>query len=231
MFKTINPATGETLRNFEHLDESEIEFVLKSAWSAYQKAKTSTVSERIDRLRAVAKNLRARADELARSMSLEMGKPLKDSLAEVEKSATAFDYYAENLEKLVANETVKTGYSRSEIVKDSLGPVLAVMPWNFPLWQVTRFAAPAIGIGNPILLKHSDLVAGTAEIIASVFDSVAPGLLFNMRIDHEASAKVIADRRCVAVTLTGSARAGREIAAVAGKELKKTVLELGGSDA
>jgi succinate-semialdehyde dehydrogenase/glutarate-semialdehyde dehydrogenase len=160
-----------------------------------------------------------------------MGKPLKDSLAEVEKSATAFDYYAENLAVLVAAEPVKTAYAKSEIVKDSMGPVLAVMPWNFPLWQVTRFAAPAVGIGNPILLKHSDLVAGTADLITQVFDSVAPGLLFNLRIGHEEAAKVIADRRCVAVTLTGSAKAGREIAAVAGRELKKSVLELGGSDA
>lgn len=231
MFQTVNPATGETLKSYDHFAMAQVDSLLSEAWASYQKAKPSTVPDRANRLRALAAALRVRAQEIGCSMSLEMGKPLNDSLAEVEKSATAFDYYAENLERLVSAEAVKTGYARSEIVKDSMGPILAVMPWNFPLWQVTRFAAPAVGIGNPILLKHSDLVAGTSELIAQVFDSVAPGLLFNLRISHETAAKVIADRRCVAVTLTGSARAGREIASVAGRELKKTVLELGGSDA
>jgi succinate-semialdehyde dehydrogenase/glutarate-semialdehyde dehydrogenase len=231
MFQTVNPATGEVLKNFEHIEWSELDKILSVAWSAYQKAKSASVAERARRLRGIATALRARAPELGRLMTLEMGKPLKDSLAEVEKSATAFDYYAENLTELVSSEVVKSVYARSEIVKDSMGPVLAVMPWNFPLWQVTRFAAPAVGIGNPILLKHADLVAGTSELIGEIFNSISPGLLFNVRISHETASKVIADRRCVAVTLTGSARAGKEIAAVAGKELKKTVLELGGSDA
>ena len=164
-------------------------------------------------------------------MTLEMGKAIKDSLAEVEKCAVAFDFFAENLSSLLSPESVKTAYAKSAIVKDSIGPVLAVMPWNFPLWQVTRFAAPAVGIGNPILLKHADISAGTAEMIAEIFDHVSPGLLYNFRIDHDQAAKVIEDRRCAAVTLTGSARAGREIAQTAGKFLKKTVLELGGSDA
>jgi len=231
MFQTINPATGAVLKSYDHFGQEKIESLLKQAHQSYLDAKRKPVSERITHLRKLAETFRARAQELGHVMTLEMGKPLKDSLSEIEKSATGFDYYASNLEKLVASESVKTGYARSEIVKDSLGPILAVMPWNFPLWQVTRFAAPAVGIGNPILLKHADLVAGTSELIAEIFDSVSPGLLYNMRISHEDAAKVIGDRRCAGVTLTGSARAGREIAAVAGAQLKKTVLELGGSDA
>jgi succinate-semialdehyde dehydrogenase/glutarate-semialdehyde dehydrogenase len=230
-FQTVNPATDETLRHYEHLDSKKIEVLFTDARTSYLRHRTKSVGERSRDLHSIAKEFRSRKDEIARLMTMEMGKAIKDSLTEVEKSATTFDFYADQLENLLAGEAVKTSYARSEIVKDSIGPILAVMPWNFPLWQVTRFAAPAVGIGNPILLKHSDLCAGTAELIATVFDSVSPGLLYNFRIDHAEAAKVIADRRCAAVTLTGSARAGREIAAVAGRELKKTVLELGGSDA
>lgn len=230
-FKTVNPATGETLKNFEHVGDAVVERILAAAHAAYIDAKTKSIADRVSHLRAIAAAFRARKDDVAKLMTLEMGKALKDSLAEVEKSAGAFDFFAENLEAFLTPESAKTAYAASRIVKDSIGPILAVMPWNFPLWQVTRFAAPAVGIGNPILLKHSDLTAGTSELVAEIFDGVAPGLLFNLRIDHEQAAKVIGDRRCAAVTLTGSARAGREIAQTAGRHLKKTVLELGGSDA
>lgn len=231
MFSTVNPATGEKLKSFEHLNDAAIDQMLNAARGAYLGAKTKPIAARVQHLKEIATALRSQKNEIAKMMTLEMGKAIKESYGEVEKSASAFDYYAENLQKLLAGEPVKTAYAHSEIVKDSIGPVLAVMPWNFPLWQVTRFAAPAVGLGNPILLKHADLVAGTSELIGEIFDRVAPGLLFNMRISHESAARVIADRRCAAVTLTGSAKAGREIAAVAGRELKKTVLELGGSDA
>jgi succinate-semialdehyde dehydrogenase/glutarate-semialdehyde dehydrogenase len=230
-FQTVNPATGETLRSYSHLSSADVDERLDRSRAAYTRFKARSIDERARNLRALAESFRSHRDELARMMTLEMGKAIKDSLAEIEKSATGFDYYAENLKPLLAAEAVKTGYARSEIVKDSIGPILAIMPWNFPVWQVTRFAAPAVGIGNPILLKHSDLCAGTAELIVSIFESVEPELMFNFRIDHTEAARVIGDRRCAAVTLTGSARAGREVAATAGRFLKKSVLELGGSDA
>lgn len=231
MFQTTNPATGETLKTYRHLNSDEIESVLKSARDAYLAAKSKPTALKIEQLKKIGAGFRKNRTELAKLMSLEMGKPLKDGLAEVEKSATACDYYAENLEAFLAGEPVKANYDSAEIVKDSIGPVLAIMPWNFPLWQVIRFAAPAVGIGNPILLKHSDLTAGSADKIVEIFDDVAKGLMFNMRVGHEAAAKIITDRRVVGVTLTGSARAGREVAKVAGENLKKSVLELGGSDA
>ena len=230
-FKTVNPATGETLKSFSHLAKADVDKALKKAREAYLSAKTKSVADRSSDLKAIAKGLRARKSDLARIMTLEMGKPLKDSLAEVEKSAGTFEFFGEALPEMLKREEVKTTYVRSSIVKDSIGPILAVMPWNFPLWQVTRFAAPAVGIGNPILLKHSDLTAGTAALIGEIFDEVRDGLLFNLRIDHDQAAEAIGDRRCAAVTLTGSAKAGREIAQTAGHHLKKTVLELGGSDA
>jgi succinate-semialdehyde dehydrogenase / glutarate-semialdehyde dehydrogenase len=230
-FQTINPATGEPIASYTHLSESETEKILSLAHQHYLKAKSSSVSERSDKIKRLAAAFRRNQKSLAKIMTLEMGKPLKDSLAEVEKCAGACDYFAENLGRFLAGEEVKANYAHSKIVKDSIGPILAIMPWNFPVWQVIRFAAPAVGIGNPILLKHSDLTAGSAEKIAAIFDEVETGLMFNLRIDHEQAAKVIADRRIAGVTLTGSAKAGREIAQVAGKNLKKCVLELGGSDA
>lgn len=230
-FETINPATGDTLQSYQHLSSEQIESILATAYASYLKAKSKSIPEKVEQLKKIGEGFRKHKTELARLMTLEMGKALKDSVSEVEKSAGAFDYFAENLPKFLADEPVKANYAKSEIVKDSIGPILAIMPWNFPLWQVVRFAAPAVGIGNPILLKHSDLTAGSANKIVEIFDEVAPGLAFNMRIDHEQAAKVIADRRVFAVTLTGSARAGREVAKVAGENLKKAVLELGGSDA
>ena len=230
-FQTTDPATGATLQKFKHLSSAQIETILSEAHSEYLKAKTKTVSLKSDQLKKLAQGFRKHQKDLAKIMTLEMGKPLKDSLSEIEKCAVTCEYFAENLSKFLSGEDVKANYAKSEIVKDSIGPILAVMPWNFPVWQVIRFAAPAVGIGNPILLKHADLTAGSAEKIVEIFDEVAPGLMYNMRIDHDQAAEVIADRRVSAVTLTGSARAGREIAQVAGKNLKKAVLELGGSDA
>lgn len=230
-FETINPATGETLATYKHLTTEQIERLLAAAHGEYLKAKSKPVSLKVEQLKKLGDAFREQKEELGRLMTLEMGKAIKDSIAEIEKSASAFDYFAENLPKFLTDESVKANYPKSEIVKDSIGPILAIMPWNFPLWQVVRFAAPAVGIGNPILLKHSDLTAGSANKIVEIFDSVAEGLMFNMRIDHEQAAKLIGDRRVSAVTLTGSARAGREVAKVAGENLKKAVLELGGSDA
>ncbi len=230
-FQTVNPATGEILKTYQHLDASEIERHLASAFVYYEKAKSKPVELKAQQLRLLAQALRSHLPDLAQTMALEMGKSLKEAHLEIEKCAVTCDYFSENLKTLMANEVVKSGYQQSYIAKDSLGPVLAIMPWNFPIWQVIRFAAPAVGIGNPILLKHADQTSGCAEMLQKIFDQVEKGLFFNLRVDHDQISQIIADPRVRAVTLTGSAKAGQEIAAVAGKNLKKTVLELGGSDA
>lgn len=230
-FQTQNPATGEKLATYTHLSASEVEKRVENAFQSFHLAKSQTVREKSQQLKALGQGLRSHSAELSRLMTLEMGKALKDSLAEIEKCAVTFDYFAENLERFLSAEDVKSNYAKSKIVKDSLGPVLAIMPWNFPVWQVIRFAAPAVGIGNPILLKHADLCAGVAEKMEQIFREVDPNLLYNMRIDHTQAATLIGDKRVRGVTLTGSAKAGREVAATAGQHLKKSVLELGGSDA
>jgi succinate-semialdehyde dehydrogenase / glutarate-semialdehyde dehydrogenase len=230
-FQTQNPATGEFLKRFEHLTSAQVEHQIESANKIFHERRMQSVSDRAAKLEALAQGLRSDLEPLARQMTLEMGKAIKDSKTEIEKCAVTFEYFAKNLSKFLSDETVEMENLKGKIVKDPLGPILAVMPWNFPIWQVVRFAAPAVGIGNPVLLKHSDLTAGTSEMLATIFDRVEKGLLFNLRVDHDQAARVIGDKRVRGVTLTGSTRAGREVAAQAGRHLKKTVLELGGSDA
>ncbi len=231
-FQTQNPANGQTLANYQHLSAAKVEKCIEQAFQIYQDTRGKlTVQERSERLKKIAEGLRSQKDSLARQMSLEMGKAIKDSLAEIEKSAHTCDYFSDELDIFLEEHDVHMGAQTGKIVKDPVGPILAIMPWNFPIWQVIRFAAPSVGIGNPILLKHADLTAGTAEMLAQIFERVNPGLLFNLQIDHKQAASVIGDKRVRGVTLTGSTRAGREVAAVAGQHLKKTVLELGGSDA
>jgi succinate-semialdehyde dehydrogenase/glutarate-semialdehyde dehydrogenase len=230
-FQTVNPATGEVLKSYQHFQAHEIEKNIQAAFLSYRKSQSKSVDLKSQQLRLLAQSLRSHAPELARQMTLEMGKAIKDSYAEIEKCAVCCDFFSDSLKSLLAPEEVKSVYNRSYIAKDSMGPVLAIMPWNFPIWQVIRFAAPAVGIGNPILLKHADQMAGCAEMIQMIFDQVEKGLLFNMRIDHDQASQIIADPRVRAVTLTGSAKAGQEVGSVAARNLKKSVLELGGSDA
>ncbi len=230
MFKTVNPATGEVLKNYSLMTDTEVDKVITSAFKSYTTEDLS-VNLRAQMLSDLAKSFRQQRQTLAVQVSSEMGKPLKDSSAEVEKCALAFDYFSQNLESFLASQDVPSDYKKSKIVKDAIGPILSVMPWNFPLWQLVRFAAPAVGIGNPILLKHSEVTAGTAKLLQEIFNGVSKNLLFNLTINHDQAALVIRDPRVRAVTLTGSTKAGRAIAKIAGENLKKSVLELGGSDA
>jgi succinate-semialdehyde dehydrogenase/glutarate-semialdehyde dehydrogenase len=230
-FQTQNPATGENLKQYEHFSSDTVEKQISTAYQVFHQDK-KTVQERAELLKKIALELRAQNSELSREMTLEMGKAIQDSKSEVEKCAVTCEYFAEHLAEFLTDQKVSLGGNRNaRVVKDPLGPILAIMPWNFPVWQVIRFAAPAVGIGNPILLKHANLTAGTATMLQALFEKVQPGLMFNLRIDHDQTARVIADKRVRGVTLTGSTRAGRQVAATAGQYLKKTVLELGGSDA
>jgi succinate-semialdehyde dehydrogenase / glutarate-semialdehyde dehydrogenase len=231
-FQSINPATGAVLETFEATSVAALESVLARAEAAWRDWRRHPYAARAIPLREAGRLLRERKTRYARTMALEMGKPLLQGEAEAEKCALACDYYAEHAAALLALEERRTEASRSYVRFDPLGPVLAVMPWNFPFWQVFRFAAPALMAGNVGILKHAPNVSRCALEIEALFgDAGFPvGVLQAILVEPDVVARVIADDRVRAVTLTGSPRAGGSVAEQAGRHLKKTVLELGGSD-
>lgn len=230
--QSINPATGDVLETFPETTANELDGILARADSASRAWRRRPIAERAERLRAAARILRERSAAAARTMALEMGKPLAQGVAEAEKCAWACDYFAEQAEQFLADEPHATDATRSYVRFGALGPVLAIMPWNFPFWQVFRFAAPALVAGNAGVLKHAPNVSRCALEIEAVFrDAGFPDGLFRaVFLENEAVGAVIGDPRITAVTLTGSGRAGSQVAERAGRHLKKTVLELGGSD-
>ena len=229
---TINPATGETVATFDALDASGIEAKLQRAAAAFVIQRSRSFSERAVRMNRAAAILEARADELGRMITIEMGKPVKAAIAEVKKCATVCRYYADNAEAQLADEIVKTDASKSFIRYEPLGAVLAVMPWNFPFWQVFRFAAPALMAGNVGLLKHASNVPQSALAIEEIFREAGfvDYEFQTLLIGSAAVAKLLDDDRVKAATLTGSEPAGASVASAAAKQIKKSVLELGGSD-
>lgn len=229
---TVNPATGETLRTFEPLSETAIDERLQRAAEAFEHYRRTPISERARCMLRAAEILESEKDSFARRMTLEMGKPIRAAVEEVVKCAWACRYYAENAERFLADEEVATTAARSYIRYQPIGPVLAIMPWNFPFWQVFRFAAPALMAGNTGLLKHASNVPQCALAIEEIFSLAGfpPGVFQTLLIGPNQVERVIEDPRVKAVTLTGSDRAGSEVARQAGRKLKKTVLELGGSD-
>ncbi len=231
--ETINPHTGQSEYRHELMDAAAIEAVLAAAGDAAERWAATPLEERGALLRAIGHQLRARRGDLQRIMTAEMGKLGKEALAEIEKCAGACDYYADHAAGYLRDEIVETDASRSYVRYEPLGCVLAVMPWNFPIWQVFRFLAPALMAGNVAVLKHASNVPRCADAIALVLRAAGlpEGVFGVLHIDNEQAADVIRDARIAAVTLTGSERAGRSIAANAGDQLKKCVMELGGSDA
>jgi succinate-semialdehyde dehydrogenase/glutarate-semialdehyde dehydrogenase len=232
MIASINPATGATLRTFEPLTENQIEDRLRRAAAAYQAYRRTSFAERARWLHAAAGILESEKDRLGRVMTLEMGKPIGGARAEAAKCALACRYYVEHGERLLADEPVDAGAGRSFIRYQPIGPVLAVMPWNFPFWQVFRFAAPALMAGNVGLLKHASNVPQCALEIEDVIRRAGfpPDVFQTLLIGSSQVERVIGDPRVKAVTLTGSEPAGAQVASQAGQRIKKTVLELGGSD-
>lgn len=226
-----DPWTGE-VRPFPLMPAAAVEARLAAAEAAFPAWSALSIEERAEHLRRIAAALRARRDDLALTMSAEMGKLRREALAEVEKSASACEYYADNAARYLADQAIATEAARSYVRYEPLGCVLAIMPWNFPVWQVFRFLAPGLMAGNVALLKHATNVPACADAIAEVLAEagVPEGVFGVLHIDNEQAAAVIADPRVKAVTLTGSERAGRSVAATAGAHLKKCVLELGGSD-
>jgi succinate-semialdehyde dehydrogenase/glutarate-semialdehyde dehydrogenase len=231
-FQSINPATGAVLETFEETEPGALETVLARADAAWRDWRRQPYAARAVLFREAGRLLRERKSRYARTMALEMGKPLPQGEAEAEKCALACDYYAEHAATMLALDERRTEASRSYVRFDPLGPVLAVMPWNFPFWQVFRFAAPALMAGNVGVLKHAPNVSRCALEIESLFrDAGFPAGVFQaIFVEPDVVARVIADDRVRAVTLTGSPRAGSSVAEHAGRHLKKTVLELGGSD-
>jgi succinate-semialdehyde dehydrogenase/glutarate-semialdehyde dehydrogenase len=229
---SINPANKQKIAEYSELDQAAIESKLQTAHQAFLEWHKTSFAERSKLMQAAATELRTRKSDLAKLAANEMGKTLAAGQAEVEKCALACDFYAENSEKFLSPEKVETDASDSYARFDPIGVVLAVMPWNFPYWQVFRFAAPALMAGNAGVLKHASNVQGCAQAIEEVFKAAGfpDGLFINLPIGSAKVEAVIRSPLIAAVTLTGSEKAGSAVAKVAGQEIKKTVLELGGSD-
>ena len=229
---STNPATGEVLKTFEPLTPAQIEAKIQLAATAFQKHRRTSFAERAACMLRAADLLEREKDDCARLMTLEMGKPLKAAMAEALKCATGCRYYAQNAEAFLADEVVETGARRSFIRYLPLGPILAVMPWNFPFWQVMRFAAPALMAGNVGLLKHASNVPQCALKIEDILRRAGfvEGVFQTLLIGSGPVDAILNDPRIVAATLTGSEQAGIQVGVSAAKRIKKVVLELGGSD-
>ena len=233
---TVNPATGKTEVVIETHTQAEVEARIAEAAAAADTLRRTTYAQRAQWMRAAADLLDDQADGLGELITVEMGKPIAQSIAEVRKSAKAMRFYADNAESFLADEALENpsdvGASQAWTRYEPLGVVLAVMPWNYPLWQVIRFAAPALMAGNAGLLKHASNVPQSAIFLDTLFErgGFPKGSFRTLLIGGSEVAAVIADERVMAVTLTGSEPAGRSVAAIAGDHIKKSVLELGGSD-
>jgi succinate-semialdehyde dehydrogenase/glutarate-semialdehyde dehydrogenase len=229
---SINPTTGETLKTFEALSAEQIEEKLQLAADTFRTYCRTSLEERARMMTRAADILESDKNALAKIMTTEMGKPIKAAVSEAEKCAWVCRYYAENAQRHLADQIVETNAGKSYVKFQPLGPVLAVMPWNFPFWQVFRFAAPALMAGNVGLLKHASNVPQCALAIEEIFTRAGfpQGAFQTLLIGADAVEGILNDERVAAATLTGSEPAGRSVASIAGKQIKKTVLELGGSD-
>lgn len=232
MLTSINPANNKTIKSYTEMQGEEISQIISQADEAFNSWKETSFIHRTKLMHNAASVLRNNSEEYSLLMTTEMGKPIKQSRAEVEKCAWVCDYYADNAEKFLRDEIIKTEASKSFVSYQPLGVILAVMPWNFPFWQVLRFAAPNIMAGNAGLLKHASNVSGCALAIEDIFRKAGfPENLFRtLLVSSKNTSQVISHKKVQAVTLTGSVPAGKAVASLSGSLIKKTVLELGGSD-
>ncbi len=229
---TVNPTTGQTLADYPEMSNSQVEDILNKADSAFQIWRRTNLKDRVEHLIILASLLDANKAEYAELMSKEMGKPFSDGLSEIEKCRWVCDYYADSATELLADQMIKSDASRSFVTYQPLGAILGIMPWNFPFWQVIRFAVPTLTAGNTSILKHSPNVTGCAMALEELFLAAGyPDNVFRIVVvDVPTVASIIRDDRIKGVTLTGSTRAGKAVALEAGSSIKKTVLELGGND-
>ena len=233
VFKSIFPYTQELLAEYPLMDDRQLDQAISNASTAYQTWKKFSFYERGRVLKNVASILRRDQEMLASLITKEMGKITSEAMAEVEKCAGTAEYFADHSEILLKDELLEAGYSKSFVCFQPIGVILGIMPWNFPFWQVFRYAAPTIMAGNTTLLKHAPNVCGCALALEKIFlEAGAPkGVFTSLIIDTPAVAKILSSDTVHAVTLTGSERAGGSVAALAGTNIKKSVMELGGSDA
>ncbi|WP_117882329.1 NAD-dependent succinate-semialdehyde dehydrogenase [Aureibaculum luteum] len=231
--KTINPFNGKLIAEYEQHSKKEISQILKNAQDTFEEWKKEEISERVALLNNLSDLLIRKKAELAQLITTEMGKPIKQSVAEIEKCSSVCEFYAINADDFLSDELIDTEAQESFISYDPLGCILAIMPWNFPFWQVFRFAAPTLTAGNTAILKHASNTTGCALAIQDLFIEAGypEGCFQTVLTDHNSIEKIIENDIIKAVTLTGSEKAGRKIAAIAGQNLKKTVLELGGNNA
>lgn len=232
MLTSVNPVNNKIIKSYDEFTSHEVENIVSLSDSAFLSWKQTSFSARAELMKSAARVLRENSEEYSVLMTLEMGKPILQSRAEVEKCAWVCDYYADNAEKFLADELIETDALKSFVTYQPLGVILAVMPWNFPFWQVFRFAAPNLMAGNTGLLKHASNVSGCALAIEEVFNKAGfPENVFRtLFVSSKNIHKVISNSKVQAVTLTGSVPAGKSVASLAGGLIKKTVLELGGSD-
>ncbi|SKB32910.1 succinate-semialdehyde dehydrogenase / glutarate-semialdehyde dehydrogenase [Salegentibacter holothuriorum] len=233
MIISRNPYTGEEISNHHELSDTEVEKCIQKAHSRFKSWKETSFAERSNLMMKAAKELKDNSREYAEAITKEMGKPISQAVAEIEKCAWVCEYYAEHAESQLANEKIETDAKSSYVAYEPLGVILAVMPWNYPFWQVFRFAAPALMAGNIGILKHASNVMLSANNIQKVFEKAGfPKDCFqNLVIGSKKVENIIRNKNVKAVTLTGSGRAGSSVASIAGEEIKKSVLELGGSNA
>ena len=232
-FNSINPYTNEVVGSYEGISDQELDGKLDLSQSAYAKWKKVPLAERCALMVKAGQVLRDNVEEYALMISLEMGKPIEESRGEINKCAWVCDYYAESGESFLAIEEIPTEAGRSFVRHDPMGTILSIMPWNFPFWQVFRFAAPTLIAGNTGLLKHAPNVFGSAELIEDVFTKAGfpKGVFQNLIVHHDRTEKIIAHETVQAVSLTGSEKAGSAVAEIAGRYIKKSLLELGGNNA
>ena len=230
--KAINPATNEIIKDYSDHSDEQAAAIIEDVQIEFEKWRSTDFQYRLELMHKAAAVIRKNIDTYARTMTLEMGKIISESRAEIEKCAWVCEYYADHAEQFLADEIIESDASRSLVAFQPIGIVLAVMPWNFPFWQVFRFAAPALMAGNAGILKHASNVPGSALAIEEIFlEAGFPENLFKTLLVSSGQVEaIIKNRRIKAVTLTGSEPAGMSVASIAGRELKKTVLELGGSD-
>lgn len=232
-FDSINPYNGKVVGSHDETTKQELSKILNTAEKAFQDWRHVPLKERTRLMAKAGQVLRDNVDRYAEMMTLEMGKPIMEARAEVNKCAWVCDYYADNAEEFLADQVIKTDASQSFVRHNPIGCVFAVMPWNFPFWQVFRFAAPTLTAGNTGILKHAQNVFGCAKMIEEVFDKAGfpKGVFQNVFVGHDKTEMIISHPSIKAITLTGSERAGSAVAQLAGKYLKKSLLELGGSNA
>ncbi len=232
LIKSINPATGELIREFEEMQMSQVDAVLDDSMTAFHLWRKEPISKRQNFVQRLGELLTTQKEKLATTISLEMGKPIQQSRAEIEKCASLCHYYAENAASFLESQNVKTEFKKSYVTFQPLGVILAIMPWNYPFWQVLRFSIPALLAGNSVVLKHASNVPGCSVAIEQLMKEAGfPTKVFqSLILTSSRIGGVISDRRVQAITFTGSTPAGRSVGIAAGKSLKKSVLELGGSD-